>query len=132
MRKDGVLESVELALPVPVELQPHFDTTENHLLAAFEVNAQLHNVTIVYGKRSGLGTGRAQSYVVEKSARAAFDILDVPLAILTPELAVPPADDFAFEPNRCSGRSIMRNFWLRVSLGVAAHSYDLGAGGKGP
>lgn len=37
--------------------------------------------------------------MVEKRARRAFDIFDVPFAILAPELAMSTADDLALEPD---------------------------------
>jgi hypothetical protein len=91
------IKSVEFTLPVSVQLKSHFHTAKDHLLAALEVYPQLHNVTIVDREGFGLGTGRAQSDVVEKCARAALHVLNEPLAILVPELTVPPTDDLALK-----------------------------------
>jgi hypothetical protein len=87
------LEIVQRLLPASIALYPDLDAAENHLLAATEIYAQLHDITVIHRIRLGLYTRRAQPEVIQEGARRAFDIFDVPLAILTPKLAVTSADD---------------------------------------
>lgn len=42
-----LLECVELILPSPVEFQSHLDASKDHLLAPFEVDAELDNIPVV-------------------------------------------------------------------------------------
>ena len=46
----NLLETIQLILPSPVQLNPHLHTTKNHLLPAFEINAKLDDIAIVDGK----------------------------------------------------------------------------------
>jgi hypothetical protein len=89
----NLLEGVQLILPSSVELQPHLDAPENHLLTALEVNTKLYNIAIIDRIWPALSAGRAQADVVEKRARRTLNIFDVPFAALKPELAMPPAHD---------------------------------------
>lgn len=94
-----VLESVEPLLPTTVALDADFYTSEDHLLTTTEVDSQLDDVAILYPERLRLDVRLAQPDVVEEGARRALDVLDVPVAVLAPQLAVFPADDLALETN---------------------------------
>lgn len=128
------LKRVWLILPSAVELQPHLDAAENHLLSSFKVDAQLDNVTVVDGERLALLGGRAQADVVEERARRALDVLDVPFAVFVPELAVPAADHLALKAHwRCRGLIAGHaGQGMAVTLRVSADANDLGAAGQRP
>ena len=64
---------------------------------AFEINAQLHNVAVIHRVRAAFDARGRQSDVVQKSARARFDVLDVPLSFCAPKFAMSPAYDFGLE-----------------------------------
>ena len=68
--------------------------------------------------------------MVQKGARAALDIFDIPLAAFVPELAVPSAHDFALKANGCCRGHIDWDVRGVVSLGISAHANDFGAGRK--
>lgn len=128
------LEGVELVLPPPIQLHPHLDTSENHLLATLEVDSKLHNIAIVDWERFAFLRWRTQSNVIEKRARRALDILDEPLAILVPEFAVPSTHHLTLEADR-GGRGLVSrhaSHGRAVPLRVSAHSNCLGAGRKRP
>lgn len=129
-----VLEGVQLVLPSPVELQTHLDAAENHLLTALEVDAQLDNIAIIDGEGLALLRGRAQADMVEERAGGAFNILDVPFAILVPKLAVSATDDLALEADRGGGGLVARQVGhgVAVSLGVATDTDLFRAGGQSP
>jgi len=125
------LEGIQLVLPATVELESHLDASEDHLLSALEVDAQLHNVAVVDRKGLRFRAGRTQPDVVQESAATALDILDVPLSAFVPELAMSPANHFRFEPDwRRRGR-IDRHGRLAVTLRVPPDANDLAAGGEG-
>jgi hypothetical protein len=130
IRVINLLECVEFVLPATIELQPHFDATEDHLLATLKVNAELNNVAIVHREWLGLGPWRTETDVVKEGARAALDVLDVPPAVLEPELAVPSADDLALEAHRGRRWCIWWDILLVIPLGVTANTDDLLAGWK--
>lgn len=94
-----ILEGIGLILPSAIELEPHLDAAKDHFLTTLEINAELDNVTVVDGKGLALLGRRAEANVVEKGARGAFDVLDIPLAVFVPKLAMPAADDLALEAN---------------------------------
>lgn len=84
------VETVETLLPAAIALHPNLDAAEDDLLSALEVDTKLHDISIVDRERSALHTRTRQANVVQKSTRARFNVLDKPLAICTPELAVSP------------------------------------------
>lgn len=124
----NVLELVQLVLPAPVELESHLDATEDHLLAPFKVDAQLHDVSVIDREWLRLLTGRAQSNVIQKGAAAALDVFNVPFAIFVPKLAMSAAHHLGFESDWCRGRYVGWNGRLIVSLRVATDADDVGAG----
>ena len=69
--------------------------------------------------------------MVEKRARRALDILDIPFPLLVPELAMTPADDFAFETHRGCRRSIHGDRRMVFSLGITADFDGLFASRQG-
>lgn len=93
------VEGVEALLPAAIALDADLDTAEDDFLAALEVDAELHDVTIVDREWSALLSWRRQADVVEEGAAAALDVFDVPLPARAPQLAVPPTNDFALEAN---------------------------------
>lgn len=95
-----LLECVELVLPATVQLQPHLDAAEDHLLSTLEINSELHNVSIVDGEGFALLGRRAQTNVVQKRSGRTLDILDIPFAVLVPELAVTATNHLTLESNR--------------------------------
>lgn len=128
----NLLEGVELGLPPTVQFKPHLNASEDHLLPAFEVDTKLDNVSIVHRISFTFLAGRTEANVVQKRARAAFHILDVPFSVLMPELAVPTADNLGLEPDRC-GRGLVRRrvgHCLSIALGVATDTDRLGACGQ--
>lgn len=136
-RKEGggegsrrLLESIQLVLPATVQFESHLHASKDHLLAALEVDAKLDDVAIVDGERLGFGARGAQSDVVQKGARAALDIFDIPLAAFVPELAVPSAHDFALKADGCCRGHVDWDVGGVVSLGISAHANDFGAGRK--
>lgn len=129
-RGDGnELKSVELVLPTTVQLQPHLDATEDHLLSSFKVYSELHDISIVDRERLALRAGRAQPYVVQESPTRALDILNVPLALLVPELAMSPTHNLGLEADRSGGRDVGGHILLCIPLRIPSHSYDLAPGG---
>lgn len=125
------LERVGLVLPPAVQLQPHLDTAENHFLASLKVDAKLHDVAIVNGKRLALLRGWAQPDVVEERAGRALDVLDVPLAVLVPKLAVAAAHHLALKAHG-SRRALPVGQGMAVALGVTTNANDFGAVGQRP
>lgn len=95
-----VLEFVQLILPAAIKFQPHLDAAKNHFLSSFEIYSELDHIAIVDGKWFRLLAGRAQPDVIEEGSAATFDILDVPLSALVPELAMPTTDDLRLEAYR--------------------------------
>ena len=63
------LEFVEVSLHISIALNLNLHTSKDHLLAAFEINAQLYNITIFDWKRFGLDTRLTEPYVVEEGTR---------------------------------------------------------------
>lgn len=61
-----LLERVGFGLPAAIELHAHLDTPVYHLLASFEVDAKLHDISIVKGIRLRLGTRGTQSDMVKE------------------------------------------------------------------
>lgn len=59
-----VLELVQLVLPAAIQLQPHLDAAENHLLAPLKIDSELHHIPIIDRERLGFLTGRAQPYMI--------------------------------------------------------------------
>lgn len=69
--------------------------------------------------------------MVEKGARRALDVSDVPLPLLKPELAMTATDDLALEAHGCRRRSVHGDGCMVLSLRVAANLDRLLAGGQG-
>lgn len=111
-----LLECIQPLLPTSITLDSNLDTSKNHLLSATEINSELNDVTVLYPERLRLDVRLAQPYVVEERARRALDILDVPIAVLAPQLAVFSADYLAFESNRSSRGHIGWDIWDIVAL----------------
>lgn len=61
--------------------------------------------------------------MVEKCARAALDILDIPLSLCEPELAMLPAYDLGLEAHRTDLLPVCLS--SIVTLGVAADADDV-------
>ena len=119
-----ILEVVQTLLPRSIALDANLDASKDLLLAAPEINAQLHHVPIVHRERTALNVGLAQADVVEERAGRTLDVAHVPLALRAPELAVPPADHLALEAHGRRGRDV-RGRGVRpadVALRVAAHA----------
>lgn len=70
--------------------------------------------------------------MVEKGARGALYVLDVPFPVFVPEFAVPAADDFALEADG-GGRGLVGvgRHGLVVALRVATDANDFIAVGQG-
>lgn len=67
--------------------------------------------------------------MIEEGTRARLDVLDVPLPLTAPELAVPPADDLTLEADGC-GRG--RGWGGRVvTLAVPPNTDDARGAGEG-
>lgn len=118
----NLLECVQALLPASVALDTNLYTPEDHLLAAAEINTELDDVTIFYAKGLGLDVGLAETDVVEKGARGALDILDIPAAVLAPQLAVLPADDLGLEANGRGRGGVCGDFGCIVAFRVAANT----------
>jgi hypothetical protein len=88
------VEVVQTLLPATVAFDADLDTSEDHLLATFEVYSKLDNISVVNGIWSALDAGTREAHVVEESARAGLDVFHVPLSACTPELAVAARDNF--------------------------------------
>lgn len=113
------VEVVETLLPATIAFYADLDTSEDDLLTTFEVDAELHHVSIIDRVRAALHPGAGQAHMVEEGAGAGLDILDVPLSIGAPELAMSPADDLGLEAHDVAG--------LAVAFAEAPHP-DLGVG----
>lgn len=66
--------------------------------------------------------------MIQKCARAALDVLDVPLATLIPELTMSPTDNLALESDGGSGWQVGWHIWLAVPLRVPTYPNHLTAG----
>ena len=64
----SILEFVYSFLPSSIGLDANLDTSKNHLFPTLEVNAKLHYITVIYGKRLRLSARLAESDVVEEGA----------------------------------------------------------------
>lgn len=84
-------------MPTSVAFHSDLDASKDDLLSSFEVNTQLHDVAVIYGVWPALLTRTAQSHVVQERSRTALGVLDIPLIVLTPELAVSPTNNLALE-----------------------------------
>lgn len=115
------IEGIKALLPPAIALDPDLDTSEDHLLAAAEVDAQLDDVAVFYSERLGLDVGLAQPDVVEEGAGGALDVLDVPAAVFAPQLAVLATDDLALEANGGGGGHVCGYLRDIVALRVASH-----------
>lgn len=93
----GLLEVVQALLPSPIALDPNLYASKDHLLPTSKVDTQLYHISIVDRERFRLHAGLAQADMVEKRPGGALDVLDIPLSVRTPELAVSPAHHFRFE-----------------------------------
>jgi len=94
MRRPGNgLEATWPNLPAFVQLHPNLYASEYHLFSAFEVDAQLHDISIVDWEWPRFGPWGAESYMVEKCSRRAFHIFNEPAATSTPKFAMAPADN---------------------------------------
>lgn len=120
----GVLEVIEAFLPAPVQLHTDLDTAEYHFLPALEIDAQLHNITIVDWIRLRLNPGLTETNVVEKSPGGALNILYEPLIVGVCELAMPPAYNFGFETNGSIRRACRVDVGWSITVGVATDADD--------
>lgn len=119
-----LLELVQRLLPATIALDTDLDTAEDHLLSTAEVDAELNDIAILNAKWFRLDVRLAEPDVVEERARRALYVLDVPVAVLAPQLAVLPADDLGLESHRRRrghARCILRG---GVALRVASHADD--------
>lgn len=85
-----ILEVIQSLLPCPVQLDPYLDASEDLLLTALEIYSQLQYVAVVEGIGLALHARCRQSNVVQERAAGALNILNEPLTVVAPELAVPP------------------------------------------
>lgn len=59
--------------------------------------------------------------MIEKCARRALDVSNVPLSLLEPELAMTPTDDLALEAHRGRRWGVHGDGGMVFSLGIAAN-----------
>lgn len=129
-----ILEIVERFLPPSITLYSYLDTSEYHLFPSSEINPQLHNITIIDRPWPRFDTGLAESDVVEKGARRALHVLDVPLPIGAPEFAVPSTNHFGLEPHRRGRWCAEWRVRVAVTLRVPTNTNDtilVGEGSRG-
>ncbi len=117
-----ILVIIQRFLPSSITFQSYLDTPKDHFLAALEVYTQLYYVTILYRKAWWFEPRLAQSYVVQKCSRWAFDILDVPLIVCESEFAMPSADYFWFEPYWSIRGNIRSDIGSSIFLGVTSYT----------
>lgn len=123
------LVAIKRLLPRPIKLHPNLHTPKNRLLPPLEVNPQLQDIPIIDGVRTALLPRRAKPDVVEERAAAALDVLDVPLPVVEPELAVPARHDLALEAHGVGVEAVRvaRVLLVVIAVRVAADADDLGA-----
>lgn len=85
----------------PVQLHPYLDTSEDLLFPALEIYPQLQYVAVIEGVSLALHAGCRKSDVVQERPAGALDILNEPLSVVAPELAVPPRHHLRAEADRC-------------------------------
>ena len=84
----GCVKSIQTLLPATVDFDPDLNAAEDHFLATFEVDAELHQISVANGERARLHSGAGEADMVEEGAGARFDVFYVPLAVGLPEFAV--------------------------------------------
>lgn len=67
--------------------------------------------------------------MIKKRARRALDVLDIPLSLFKPELAMAAADDLALEAHRSRRRSVHGDGRMVFPLRIAADLDGLLASG---
>lgn len=92
-----LLEIVQSLLPTTIAFDTDLDTTEYHLFAATEVDTKLDDIAILNPKWFRLDVGLTQADVIQKGTRRTLDVLDIPITILAPQLAVLATDHLGFE-----------------------------------
>lgn len=93
----GGIEIVQALLPAAIAFDAYLHAPKDDLLAALEIDAELDNVAIVNRKWARFLPWRGEPDVIQEGAGTGFDVLDVPLPIAAPELAMSSAHDFALE-----------------------------------
>lgn len=68
MREGNILEIVRALMLRTIAFKPDLNASENHLLSAPEVDAQLDNVSIFHRIKSGLHIWLAEPDVIQESA----------------------------------------------------------------
>lgn len=120
---ESSLERIWGLLPTSVAFNPDLDTSEDDLFTTFKVDAQLHNIAIIYGVWPALLARTAQSYMVQECSRATLGVLDIPLIVLTPELTVSSTHDFALEAHRRSRERVCESVGcVVIAFGVSSYS----------
>ncbi len=117
-----LLKIIEALLPGTIALHSNFHTSKDHFLPTSEVNAQLHDISIIHRPRPRLNAGLTESNMVQKCARGALHVFDIPLAVCTPKLAVSPADHFGFEAHRRRRRHVRRGVRIAIAFRVSSHA----------
>lgn len=125
------IKLIQPCLPPPINLHPNLHTPKNHLLTPLKINAKLHNISILHRVRSGLRVRRTEPNMVKEGTRRRLYILDKPLSVGNPELAVPARNDFGLESYRRGGRHIRRLVRRRFPLAVPSDFDDLCASRQG-
>ena len=118
-----LLELIEALLPASIDFNLNLDTSEDVLFSSFEVDAQLDKIAVFNGEWFGLVARGAESDVVEKGARGALNISDVPL-IGKEEFAMSSADDFGFEADWSVGWIARFGLGGVIFLGISTDTND--------
>jgi hypothetical protein len=72
---------IEALLPGTIALHSNFHASKDHFLPTSEVNAQLHDISIIHRPRPRFNAGLTESNMVQKCARRALHVFDIPLAV---------------------------------------------------
>lgn len=97
----NVLEFVELILPTTIQFKAHFDAAKDHFFASFEINPQLHNISIIHREWFGFLAWGTKANMIEECTAATLNVFDVPFSLFVPELAMPTAHNLGFEAHWC-------------------------------
>lgn len=120
-----LLVAIQSLLPGSIALNFDFHTSEYHFFSTPKVYAQLHHIAIMNREWFRLDAGLAESNMVEKCARRALQVLDVPLPMRAPKLAMSSTDYFGFESHWCRRWYIGRRIRVRIALRVSTNAYDM-------
>lgn len=118
----GILETIKAFLPSTIAFHTNLDASKNHLLPPSKVDSQLYHVSIVHRPWSWFDARLTKSNVVQKRARRAFYVFNVPLAIGAPELTMPSANHFGFEANWSGWWRVCWWIWVAVSLWISSNT----------